>query len=214
AQLDRFLAWCDDNCDPEVFARGGAASVYDALAEELEAGVDIEEGETIPADALNGGTQFLLLVGYWDLLQIVLEEAMFGNWEPLAYIAALAPGAGDDQASLNFVFSNIAIWLLDNDCRGRDLEELTERYAESAERYPRLGAGNAEGAGLCLGWKTDAAEPPMMTTDLSAPPVLVMAALHDPATPYENATTLVEQLNNGSKLLSSNNEGHGVSATD
>src|SRR5690606_33320368 len=145
---------------------------------------------------------------------IVLEEAMFGNWEPLAYIAALAPGAGEDQASLNFVFSNIAIWLLDNDCRGRDLEELTERYAESAERYPRLGAGNAEGAGLCLGWKTDAAEPPIMTTDLSAPPMLVMAALNDPATPYENATTLVEQLNNGSKLLSSNNEGHGVSSTE
>jgi hypothetical protein len=40
--------------------------------------------------------------------------------------------------------------------------------------------------------------------------LLVMGALNDPATPYTNAVALVEQLGNGSKLVTANNEGHGV----
>jgi hypothetical protein len=40
--------------------------------------------------------------------------------------------------------------------------------------------------------------------------MLVLGADNDPATPYVNAVALVEELNNGSHLLTSHTPGHGV----
>src|SRR5690606_18563130 len=142
-----------------------------------------------------------LRTGYWDLLQTTIEEALFGNWAPLLYVFSSDGSADSEQAMLDATAANVAILHLDNDCRDRQLSDLTKRYDDAVAAYPRLGATYAEAAGTCLGWRTAAAEPALMTTDVAAPPLLVMAALNDPATPYTNAVTLIDQLNNGSKLV-------------
>jgi hypothetical protein len=50
----------------------------------------------------------------------------------------------------------------------------------------------------------------LVPEDLKSDPLLVLAGLNDPATPFADAVTLVDQFANGSRLLSSSAEGHGV----
>src|SRR5690606_2339618 len=76
--------------------------------------------------------------------------------------------------------------------------------------HPRFGAELGAGIAQCIDWELEPSEPRVVAKDLKSDPLLVLAGLNDPATPFADAVTLVDQFANGSRLLSSSAEGHGV----
>ena len=78
--------------------------------------------------------------------------------------------------------------------------------AEATRKAPVL--GRLSGADLqCPLWPVESApRPPRITAD-GAPPILVIGTTGDPATPYENAPAMADQLKSG-VLVTFNGEGH------
>jgi pimeloyl-ACP methyl ester carboxylesterase len=143
-----------------------------------------------------------------------LKDAAAGDWETAI---ALSLGNGlsteDEHSWIQFQAISV-ISLLDLGCQDMPDVDAINLYGHLVTDYPRMGPAFAGGIGQCYGWDLPSSEAHIFPTDVEAPPMLVLNGLHDPATPYANAVALVEQLNNGSRLLSVEQEGHGVGGTE
>lgn len=187
-----------------------AQQMYDDLNAQLQAGVELQGG-TLPASILDQVTTTLLREGDWFSLAVVMWTAHEGAWEFMVDVWLQDQFSGVGAESRRVSHANLAINLLDSTCPADfDIDTATEIYEQLATDYPRLGAGFAIGVADCLSWNIEPNEPRQSADDVEAPPILVMGAVNDPATPYANAVALVEQLGNDSQLLTSMTEGHGV----
>lgn len=89
-----------------------------------------------------------------------------------------------------------------------DSPEAMDRAAAALEdAAPFIGAFMAYGEVLCGQWPVPASRTPGPLTAAGAPPVLVLGTTGDPATPYEWAVALAQQLDSG-VLLTREGEGH------
>lgn len=215
-QLNRFFAWADSDASSPLLGNAVAAvELYDALAGKAEAGVVWDE-QALPPNILAQLSDGLLMYGSWHELAQALLDAQADDWSTAVSFVSAEDLDEDDtstEATLKFQSQqqNYVLNLLDAGCpKPFTLDDAVASYDEIVSDFPRLGPLLASHVARCLTWDVDPAEPRLIAEGLQSPPLLVMSGLHDPATPHAEAIALVEQFANGSKLVSSDSEGHGV----
>ncbi len=196
--LDAFLKNCSQHSSCAFHHDGNAAGAYDRLRRRIGANplaLDVAN----EARALNG-TLF-------DLGVTALLYNGKGSWPELA--ATLAAVDDDDGSGLLFYADSYtgrssggeyddgqeaftAIGCADGPPVG-DVAGMREIEDAAAEAAPRLGRSIVNGSLPCALWPIAAAEPQALRGE-GAPPVIVLGALHDPATPFVWAKGLASEL--------------------
>ncbi len=183
----------------------------------------LEDGETLPTDAeLLEEDGRLLHLGE---AQIGILRALYDSetgWQYLELGLDAADSDGDGTILLalsddftdyrgdgvygNLSDANVAINCADTD--ERPSYDDAERLADDlGARYPVWGRFIGLGLASCTGWPTSTDPIPSTETVAGAPPILLVGTTGDPATPYEGAVALAEQLASG-VLLTYEGEGH------
>jgi pimeloyl-ACP methyl ester carboxylesterase len=214
AGFERALtAYVDDCVD------GGSCFLGDSTEEGLQTikGVlDDIDGDPLPtADdrELTAGTGFLGVItplynrDYWFLLDRALEEAMDGDGSTLQLLAdAYASRNPDGSYSDNSTEAIYAINCLD-DPFAVSADEVPDYFDRFLEASPTLGEVFAWGLVGCDGIQVQSSEEPRDIRAAGAAPIVVVGTTRDPATPYEWAVSLADQLESG-VLVSRDGDGH------
>ena len=213
AQLGRFLEDCGGDGACPFHGGTGSSSVgsaYDALAASLDetalpTGAPIDLGEAYFADAVSAFVQ----EGRWDELAAGLAAAEGGDGAALWTIVDPVTRLREDGTMPNATEAWFAIASLDAPCpEGFDLPAYRAWVGQSVAAAPRLGAWLASAAARCLGWSVRRPEAPTPIHAPTAPPLMVIGGLNDPAAPYELAGELTTLLDNDSHLRTWSGEGH------
>ena len=143
----------------------------------------------------------------WYALDQGLQEALGGQGDTLMLLSDLygsrnASGGYDDN-SLEAIG---AINCLD-DPSFIEPEDVPAEYPAFEEASPTFGRVFAWFLVGCHGIQVEAAEPPPTIRAEGAAPIVVIGTTRDPATPYEEAVALADQLESG-VLLSRDGDGH------
>ncbi len=184
-----------------------------ALVYEL---LDQAEGAPIPSSGPDGrsatdGLVFLGVLGAlysqdaWPDLARALADARAGDSVGIVSLADGYSQRREDGTYPNLTDANIAINCADSD-QTFTPGEVRDYVAEWDAAYPLFGAALASGLLTCTLW--DATRHPLPERDaVGSAPILVIGTEGDPATPYEGAVTMAEQLEAG-VLLTWEGEGH------
>lgn len=209
-ELDRFLSWCGEGgqCNLGTTPEQVGTS-YDALRETLRDGVT-HRGVMLTTSHLDSVAASALMYGEWNELARVIRAAVDGNWGEL-FNAASASDGEDPDASYGMFQSNLVVRGLDYQCpKGYSSARALEKIEKASATYPRVAHVYSWLFTFCLGWQTEPSEVREVTSDIESPPLLIVTSAHDPATPLSGANRLLAQLNNDSRLLVIEKEGHGV----
>jgi len=184
-----------------------------ALVYEL---LDQAEASPIPSSGPDGrsatdGLVFLGILGAlysqdaWPDLAQALVDASAGDSVGIIALSDGYTGRQDDGTYPNLIDANIAINCADSD-QTFTATEVRGYIAEWDVSYPLYGAALASGLMTCTLW--EATRHPLPERDAAgSAPILVIGTEGDPATPYEGAVTMAEQLEAG-VLLTWEGEGH------
>ena len=205
--LNAFASWCARrNCRLGESRRAvleGIVGLLDRLDREpIRVGqreLTQSLGVTAVIYPLYGGEQA------WEVLQAGLERAVTGDDGRVLLALADAyneRGRNGEYGSLQFSFN--AIRCLDGP---RDtVAEARREAAEARRKAPTV--GQFGGADLiCPLWPVPVAPKPPKLTGPNAPPIVVIGTTGDPATPYEYAVSMAEQLKSA-VLVTYRGEGH------
>ena len=213
--LYNFFAWCDQNSTCETELPDGAAADYHQLMSRLES------GQTLQADlqaqfggeqtvdygvAITGVLETLYSQSDWPDLAQALQEAMSGDGSYLAAIALQYDGYQPNGSLENIVAANAAVNCLDHPAPTSVSEyvQLAKQFSAHASDF---GAIEAWGSLVCAYWPVPPSGHPQEIHAPGAPPILVVGATDDPATPYRWAQALASQLDKG-VLLTRDGNGH------
>jgi hypothetical protein len=143
----------------------------------------------------------------WPILEQALDEALGGDGSTLLLLSDFYT----DRNSRGHYTSNQNEVIYAVNCLDRpedsDIAELRRQQVAFAKVSPRFGAYLAWGSLPCKYWAAPANDSPHAITAPGADPILVVGTLRDPATPYQWAVGLANQLQSG-VLLSWNGDGH------
>ena len=214
AGFERALTAYVDDC-----VEGGDCFLGDSTQEGLDtiagilADLDAEPLPTGDDRELTVGTGFLGVItplynrDYWYLLDQGLETAMDGDGTTLQLLAdAYASRNPDGSYSDNSTEAIYAINCLD-DPFAVTADEVPDYIPEFLEASPTLGEVFAWGLVGCGGIEVQSSEPPRTIKAAGAAPIVVVGTTRDPATPYEWAVSLADQLESG-VLVSRDGDGH------
>lgn len=143
----------------------------------------------------------------WPQLGAALADAFDGDGRALlaaadSYADRRPDGRYDSNLLEAFPAVNCLDYPVDDDpVSMREVERLTTQASPTFGRYL------AYGEVLCGQWPVRPVRTPAPVRASGAPPVLVVGTTGDPATPYEWARSLAEQLESG-RLLTWEGEGH------
>lgn len=145
----------------------------------------------------------------WVALSQGLTAALRGDGSVLLQLNdAYFSRRGDGSYRGNIGWANIAINCLDNDDRP-SLEQVEERLPEFREVSPVFGEALGWGTLGCTDWPEPAENPQVEIDAAGAAPIVVIGTTRDPATPYENAGRLADQLGEREGvLLTREGDGH------
>jgi len=178
--------------------------------------LDSAEGAPIPSSGPSGrratdGNIFVGVLGAlysadaWPALARALADAVAGDSLPILELGDGYSQRREDGSYSNLIDANIAINCADSD-QTFEASQVRGYVEEWDTKYPLFGAALASGLMTCTLW--EATRHPLPDRDAAgSPPILVIGTLGDPATPYEGAVTMAEQLDAG-VLLSWEGEGH------
>jgi pimeloyl-ACP methyl ester carboxylesterase len=143
----------------------------------------------------------------WPFLDQALQEGLAGNGDTLLllsdfYSSRNASGGYDDNSLEAF----LAINCLD-DPTTLEPEDIPAEYPAFDEASPTFGRVFAWGLIGCHGVEVEASEPYPTVRGEGADPIVVLGTTRDPATPYEEAVALADQLDSG-VLVSRDGDGH------
>ena len=197
-------------------------------AESCFLGDSVEEGldrisaflDEVDASPLPTGTDRELAVGnafygivaplynedYWFVLSAALQQGFDGDGTALLQLADSYSARGPDGYTSNQIEALYAISCLDEPFSvepARVAAELPEFEAAS----PTFGEVFAWGLTGCGGVELRADEEPPRVRAAGAAPIVVVGTTRDPATPYDWAVSLAEQLESG-VLVSRDGDGH------
>jgi pimeloyl-ACP methyl ester carboxylesterase len=202
--LDDFLAWCagDSSCNFRDY--GPPARTYDELrarvAREPVPAAD-QPGRTLDQTRFDAAVLQMLYGGHsaWRTLDRGLTSTYDGNSSSFLAVADAFEGRGSDGRDDGALEAFWAISCRDGPVVG-DVAAAARLEDEAARVAPRLGPFIVNNSLACSVWPQPAlpATGPLTTT--GAAPILVVGTTRDPATPYEQAQSLVRQLH-GSVLL-------------
>lgn len=143
----------------------------------------------------------------WEFLQEAIVAAFDGDGSGLLQIVDLFLERNDDGTYAgNLLEANAAVNCLDRPS-GATAEEIAQRLPELREISPLFGEYLAWGAFICQIWPVPPQGEPRPLPAAGAPSILVIGTTRDPATPYEDAQALAEQLESG-VLLTLDGDGH------
>lgn len=184
-----------------------------ALVYELLEGA---EASPIPSSGPGGrsATDGLVFIGVlgalysqdaWPALARSVADAQAGDSVGILDLADGYTRRLDDGSYPNLIDANIAINCADSD-QTFTPNQVRGYIAEWDVSYPLYGAALASGLMTCTLW--EATRHPLPERDAAgSAPILVIGTEGDPATPYEGAVTMAEQLEAG-VLLTWEGEGH------
>ena len=146
---------------------------------------------------------------YWSALTAALSAAFRGDGSILLRLADVYFERQDDGSyDSNIGEANPAINCLD---AGPDKESSLERVEKSLPRFtkasPVFGPALAWGALSCSEWPIKATHPQVPIDAKDSAPIVVLGTTRDPATPYEWAKALADQLGSA-VLVSRQGDGH------
>lgn len=199
--LEQFFEHCAQRESCAFHHDGDTAEAYDRLRAEIGA-------TPLPVDSAGeprmlNGTRFDLAVtqmlyqgeGSFGKLASTLAAADRGDGSDLLFYADFYTGRIDDDSYEDSQEAFLAVGCADGPSVG-DVEHMREIERTAAEEAPRLGASIVNGSLACALWPVTPDAPRALHAE-GAPPILVVASRHDPATPYAWGVGLVEQLDSG-----------------
>jgi pimeloyl-ACP methyl ester carboxylesterase len=207
--LRAYLQDCVDrgDCFLGATVAEGLETISDLLA-------DID-GEPLPTGDerdLTVGNAFYGLVtplygkGNWPVLDIGLEEALGGDGTTLLQLSDFY---GSREAGHYVDNSLEAIGVINclDDPWSLSAKQVPSHFDEFEEASPTFGKVFAWGLTACHGTPFETTEPPIEIDGSGAAPIVVIGTTRDPATPYQEAVAMAEQLESG-VLLSRDGDGH------
>jgi pimeloyl-ACP methyl ester carboxylesterase len=142
---------------------------------------------------------------YWRYLSAALVEAFHGNGRTLLQMSDANASRGPHGYIDNSMEAGYAIGCLDSPSTTSPtvVSHWIERFEK---RSPTFGASFAWSQLGCVGFR-DSADQPLEVDGSGAAPIVVIGTTRDPATPYEWAESLADQLDSG-VLVSRDGDGH------
>jgi len=202
--LDDFLAWCTSSGCPWRPAGGASTTALLALiaqsrSQALAAGAGPSAG---PGAIYYAVLSALYARNYWPNLARALAQAAAGNGAGVLSMADSYVTGG----STNAVDAETSIDCLDHPV-ARGSGGIPALAAQAAVNAPFFGPLLAWGEAACAVWPVPATRTPEATTAVGSPPILVVGATKDPATPYVWAQRLAAELQHG-ELVTWQGENH------
>ncbi|MDF2574960.1 MAG: alpha/beta hydrolase, partial [Agromyces sp.] len=208
--LHAYLEDCltTEECPFDGSADEGMAEVGRLLASVDASPLRGTDGRMVGADTLLTAIIYpLYSAESWPYLSEMLESVMFGEADYALSFADGYNGRNEDGTYRdNSTESFRAINCLDYTYQS-DVGVMREKAAAVAEAAPTIGPYFGFGDLACVNWphQGDRERAPIHAE--GAAPILVIGTTGDPATPYEWAVELADQLESGS-LVSYDGEGH------
>ncbi|WP_167143865.1 alpha/beta hydrolase [Canibacter zhoujuaniae] len=145
----------------------------------------------------------------WPLLDDLFSEVLEGGADTALYLADFYYSRDNEDGTYydNSQQAFIAINCLDYTQSKPDLAAMRADAEQLAAAAPLFGPYQGYSDASCWGWPATAADTRTAVTGAGAPPIIVIGTTGDPATPYEWAVALSEQLESGT-LLTFKGEGH------
>ncbi|MCW4458568.1 alpha/beta hydrolase [Microbacterium sp. MPKO10] len=209
--LSAFLKDCIDNNSECAFS-GSVDKAKETISELIESVGESPlrgpDGRMLGSSTL---TTAIILPLYspnsWEYLNVMLADVMDGDATNAFYFADQYNGRNEDgtyqdNSTEAFMAYNCRDYPYDDD--PATMEKQAKEIAEAAPVFgPSLGYGDIS----CANWPfTDSAERNEIHAE-GADPIMVVGTTGDPATPYEWAENLAEQLESG-QLVTYEGEGH------
>ena len=192
------------------------------LGDSVQAGLDrirafVDEVDAQPLDTggdrpLEVGNAFYGIVlplysrDYWTILDQALQAGFDGDGSVLLQLSDLYNSRGPSGYTDNSSEAIYAINCLD-DPWAITADEIPENLPDFEEASPTLGTVFAWGLLSCGGIQVESTEPPRDVRAAGAAPIVVIGTTRDPATPYDWAVHLADQLESG-VLVSRDGDGH------
>jgi pimeloyl-ACP methyl ester carboxylesterase len=174
-----------------------------AAGERVATGMDLR---TAVGDVLNRGSTS------WPMLADLIASALSGDATTALAIADVYNGRSEEgRSDDDIVDAFMAISALDAPYpEGFDRAAFDATIAGEADGAASIFGGTiAAGERLTVGWPFRSPRAPPAVSASGAPPALILAGLHDPATPVAWAQEMRAALGNGSSLITVDSWGHG-----
>ncbi|WP_139980198.1 alpha/beta hydrolase [Nocardioides litoris] len=142
----------------------------------------------------------------WSFLDEALQQALDGDGSTLLLLSDLYGSREGGTYTDNSLEAILAINCLD-DPSFIEPDEVPAEFPAFEAASPTFGRVFAWGLVGCHGIQVEAAEPAPEIRAEGAAPIVVIGTTRDPATPYEEAVALAEQLASG-VLLTRDGDGH------
>ncbi len=173
-------------------------------AEPLPTGSDRELTEGL---AVLGIILPLYVKEYWPLLTGALTEAIErGRGGQLLQLADQYTSRGPEKYTDNSLEALYAVNCLDHS-DSIPTSEVPARIPEFEKASPSFGRFFAYGLSTCASWPIKSGNVTRAMDAAGAPPIVVIGTTRDPATPYEMAEAMADQLESG-RLISRDGDGH------
>jgi pimeloyl-ACP methyl ester carboxylesterase len=210
-----FVAACLDGlaeCPLTGSVDEGMAQIHDFIAARKADPLPTGYGRPLTLQmALMGTLVAMYENAAWDMLSMALSSAMVaGDGSFMLQLADMY----FERNSITGEFTNnmfdafFAISCMDGPVDARR-SEMDATLAQMREVAPTLADFSPYGALGCAEWPFPAALESHQITAEGAAPIIVVGTTGDPATPYENAIILAEDLSSA-VLVTFNGEGHGA----
>jgi pimeloyl-ACP methyl ester carboxylesterase len=201
--LNDFFAWCaSSGCPWRPTGDPGtalAAMIDASRAQRLPAGGGRTAG---PGEFYDAILDTMYAQSFWPALGNALAQAAGGNGATVVGLSQSYTTGG----STNAVDAETAIDCLDHPV-SRDVSTFPDLADRAAAAAPVFGPLLAWGFAGCAVWPVPPTRTPAATTAPGSPPILVVGATRDPATPYQWAVRLAAELSQG-VLLTWQGENH------
>lgn len=208
--LRAYVEDCVETADPCFLGDSveeGLARISDFLDQ-----VDADPLPTATDRELRVGNAFYGIVlplyvrDYWFLLNSALGDAFGGDGTALLQLSDLYNSRGANGYTDNSAEAFAAISCLDDPSSipPGQVPAVTPAFKKAS---PTFGGVFAWGLIGCRGTEVESTEAPLEVDGSGAAPIVVIGTTRDPATPYEWAKSLAEQLDSG-VLVSRDGDGH------
>lgn len=207
--LEAYVADCVEGGDCVLgdSVDAGLQRISDFLDEVDAQPLPAGDRELTVGNAFYGIITPLYVSDFWFLLTEALTAAFRGDGASLMRLADLYASRNPDGTYAdNSTEAIYAINCLD-DPGSTDPSEIPAQIPEVEEVSPTLGEVFAWSLVGCLGFDLEPSEEAPQIRAEGAAPILVVGTTRDPATPYEWAEALADQLDSG-VLLSRDGDGH------
>jgi pimeloyl-ACP methyl ester carboxylesterase len=216
SELNGFFKYCDKNSTCSQGLPGGAASQFRQIMKQFKNGSTVvgqllsKYGGNVTVNyaiALLGTIAALYSPKTWPLLGVGLGDIISnGNGQVLAGLAYSYAGLQLNGNFSNQYSANIAINCADRPSFG-SLSQLEKSVQKLGSKYQDFGASVVWGNLECLYWPVKHQGSPGVIHAPGTPTILLVGSTGDPATPYQWAKSVANQLDNA-VLLTRVGNGH------